>query len=479
MPDAVARRPGVQAARLEHILVVDDDKAFRVATGTLLEDEGYRVSLATNAQEALTILEQEEIHLLLTDMMMEKMTGVELLKEVRHRVPDLLVIMITGFGSIATAVEAMYHGASDYLTKPCNNQELLLKISKALEAQRKDRELKLLREEISATYSFGNIITRSNKMTEILRQVKQVADTDVTVLVQGESGTGKELVAHALHYNSNRSGGPFIVVNCSAIPENLLESELFGHEKGSFTGATRQKTGKFEVAHTGTLFLDEVGDISPAVQTKLLRVLQEKKFERVGGNSPIAVDTRVVAATNRNLEVMTRQGDFREDLFYRLNVFPIVLPPLRERLEDIPLLVEHFLQRHADLAAGRVKFISPGTISDMMNYSWRGNIRELENLVKRAIIKTQGDTMTSMELPTDAPRETASSFSPPPAVDLTTPFKDYLSTITRDAEEKYLVRMLRLHKGNINHIAKVMDVDRKTIYRKMAEYSIDPSTFRD
>lgn len=476
MSDTIAARPVRASAGRERILVVDDDKAFRLATQTLLGDNEYHVSLATNGREALAVLDREELDLMLTDMVMENMTGVELLKKVKTRFPELLVIMVTGFGSISTAVEAMYHGAADYLTKPCNNDELLLKIRKALDSQQKDRELKLLREELRSTYSFGKIISRSDKMKEILHQVQQVADTDVTVLIQGESGTGKELVAHALHYNSNRKAGPFVVVNCSAIPENLLESELFGYEKGAFTGAAKQKSGRFEDAHSGTLFLDEIGDISPAVQTKLLRVLQEKKFERVGGNTPLSVDTRVVAATNRDLETMTRQGDFREDLYYRLNVFPIRLPPLRERLEDIPLLVEHFLQRHADLSGGRVKFISPGVISDMMNYAWRGNIRELENLMKRAIIKTSGDTMTSIELPGSELRTNRNSAEPAP--NLNTPFKDYLSTITRDAEEKYLLRMLRLYKGNINHIAKLMEVDRKTIYRKMSEYSLDPSSFR-
>ncbi len=478
MNDMVASEAIRKSGGHERILVVDDDKAFRLATQTLLGDNEYRVVLAASAQEALAALDREEFDLMLTDMVMENLTGVELLRKVKAALPELLVIMVTGFGSISTAVEAMYHGAADYLTKPCNNDELLLKIRKALDSQQKDRELKLLREELRSTYSFGKIITRSDKMKEILRQVQQVADTDVTVLIQGESGTGKELVAHSLHYNSNRKGGPFVVVNCSAIPENLLESELFGYEKGAFTGATKQKSGKFEDADSGTLFLDEIGDTSAAVQTKLLRVLQEKKFERVGGNTPLVVDTRVVAATNRNLEMMTRQGDFREDLFYRLNVFPIHLPPLRERLEDIPLLAEHFLQRHTDLSGGRVRFIAPGVVSDMLNYAWRGNIRELENLMKRAIIKTSADTVTGIELPTGDQRTAQPAASVAQTPNLNTPFKDYLSTITRDAEEKYLLRMLRLYKGNINHIAKLMEVDRKTIYRKMAEYSLDPSTFR-
>ena len=396
--------------------------------------------------------------------------------------PDMQITATNGQETLlaAEAVDAMYQGVTDYLTKPFNNSELPLAIRPAPGFQERDRELKLLRDELCSAYNFGNIVTRSDKMKDLIGEVRQVADTDVTVLIQGESGTGKELIAHALHFSSARAAGPFIAVNCSATPESLLESELFGHEKGAFTGAMKQKQGRFEDAHTGTLFLDEIGDISLSAQTKLLRVLQEKTFERVGGNSPVAVDTRVVAATNRNLELMMHQGGFREDLFYRLNVFPVTLPPLRDRLEDIPLLAEHFIQRHADLSNGRVKYISPGVISDMVHYTWRGNIRELENLIKRAIIKTSGDTITSMELPASA-----GAPSPPTtpdvvqSVNLNTPFKDYLSTIVHDAEEKYLLRMLRLYKGNIHHIAKLMEVDRKTVYRIMTEHSIDPSSFRE
>ncbi len=462
----------------ERILVVDDDKAFRVATRTLLEDESYKVLLAANGDEALAILASSDVDLMLSDLVMAKMSGIELLQKAKARSPDLTVIMATGFGSINSAVEAMRLGATDYLTKPCNNAELLLKIRRALDMKCNNRELKKLREELHSTYSFGNMVSRSEKMKHVIQSIRQVGDTDVTILIQGESGTGKELVARAVHYNSIRTAKPFVAVNCSAIPENLLESELFGHEKGAFTGAMKQKAGKFEEANGGTLFLDEIGDLAPNVQTKLLRVLQEKTFERVGGNAPIQVNTRVVAATNRNLEMMTKAGDFREDLFYRLNVFPIHLPTLRERLEDIPLLAEHFITRHADLAGGRVKNISPSAITDMMNYNWRGNIRELENLIKRAMIKTTGETIMQIELPTNDNGAFVRKGTMPD-VDLSTPFKDYMGAIIRDAEEKYLVRMLRHYKGNINQIAKLMDVDRKTVYRKMAEYSIDPAGFRD
>jgi DNA-binding NtrC family response regulator len=461
----------------ERIFVADDDRAFRLATKTLLEDKGYAVGLASGGKETLGVLAREEYDLVLSDMVMQDMSGIELVRVVKERWPELPVIMVTGFGSIQTAVEAMRIGATDYLTKPCNNEELLIKIRRVLELQRKERELKALREELRNVYSFGNIISRSEKMRGVFRQIKQVADTDVTILIQGESGTGKELVARALHLNSNRRANPFVVTNCSALPENLMESELFGYEKGAFTGATKTRAGRFEEAHTGTLFLDEIGDISPGVQTKLLRVLQEKTFERVGGNASLTVDTRIVAATNRNLEVMTAQGDFREDLFYRLNIFPITLPPLRERLEDVPLLAEHILLRYAGLSGGRVKAFAPAVAHSMMNHSWRGNVRELENLVKRAIIKCTGDTITEIELPSGA------SDAPPPAdssaaIAQNTPYKDYLNAIVRHAEENYLVRMLRLCKGNINQIAKLMEIDRKTVYRKMAEYSIDPSLFR-
>ncbi len=461
------------------ILVVDDDKAFRVATRTLLEDEGYQVSLAPNGEQALGMLGEHEYDLLLSDMVMGKMSGLDLLTEVMKRKPDLPVIVVTGFGSIETAVEAMKIGAADYLTKPANNAELMIKVRRALEAVARDRELKLLRKELENTYSFGSMISQNQKMKEVFRQIQQVADTDVTILLQGESGTGKELVARALHFNSKRKAAPFVVVNCSAIPDNLMESELFGYEKGAFTGASRQRIGKFEEAKSGTLFLDEIGDIATSVQTKLLRVLQEKTFERVGGNESITVDTRVVAATNRNLEVMVREGDFREDLYYRLNVFPITLPPLRERLEDIPLLAEHFLQRHRELAGGRVLAFSPAAISDMVHYRWQGNVRELENLIKRALIKAEGETITSLELPNVGPQPAQPAGDQTAGGDLDTPYKDYLGAIIRHAEERYLLRMLRLHKGNINQIAKLMDIDRKTVYRKLSEYSIDPSSFRD
>ena len=461
------------------ILVVDDDRAFRIATRTVLEDNGYEVACASSGQEGLLLLEKEPFDLLLTDLVMEQMTGLVLLAQVHARHPALPVIMVTGFGSIQSAVEAMRLGAADYVTKPHNSEELLIKIRRALGAVAKDREIESLQEALATTYSFGQIVSRSEKMKAVITKIRQVADTDVTVLIQGESGTGKELVAKALHFNSNRRARPFVATNCSALTESLLESELFGYVKGAFTGATGSRTGRFEEAHTGTLFLDEIGDVSATVQKKLLRVLQEKTIERVGGNTPIPVDVRVITATNRNLEIMVQEGDFREDLYYRLNVFPISLPPLRERLEDVPLLVRHFLQKHAELSGGRPKEIAQNVLTAMMNSRWRGNIRELENIVRRGIITSPGETITSIDLPTDAEGRQAKAADLGAEADPSAPYREYLGAVTRHAEEQYLLRMLKAHRGNIKEISRLMEVDRKTVYRKLSEYSIDPAKFRE
>jgi len=463
----------------QKILVVDDDLAFRVGTVALLEDSGFEAGVATNGQEAMQKLTEKQYDLVLSDLVMPGMNGIDLLTQIRGSHPDVIVIMVTGFASIRTAVEAMRLGAYDYVTKPCDNDELIIKIRRALVEKEKTRELMNLREEVREIYAFDNIVGRNSRMKDVFRLVQQVAGTDVPALILGETGTGKELVAKAIHYNSSRREKPFVVVNCSALAETLLESELFGHEKGAFTGAHRQHTGKFEEAEGGTVFLDEIGDVPLSVQTKLLRVLQEKEIQRVGGRETLAVDIRIIAATNRDLESMLSAGQFREDLFFRLNVFPILIPPLRERLDDLPALVDHLVKKHAALTQNRVTKVSPAIYPAMMSYQWRGNIRELENLIKRAMIKAPGDTIDSLELPTNEP-----SAHQPPAVprgtqETNVPFKDYLSTITRHAEESYLIRMLRTHKGNVNQIAKLMDLDRKTVYRKMAEYSIDPASFRD
>lgn len=457
------------------ILVVDDDKAFRVATATLLKDEGYAVRTVASGREAFDALRTDRFDILLSDMVMEGMNGIELLRAVKGEFPAVTVLMVTGFGSIQTAVEAMRLGAHDYLTKPCNNEELLIKVARAVEDRRKNAEIERLRSLLDEADDFGSIVSQNDGMRKVFKQVRQVADTDVTVLVLGETGTGKELLAKAIHANSPRRGKPFLAVQCSALPETLLESELFGYERGAFTGAQRLRTGKFEEAHGGTVFLDEIADVPLNVQTKLLRVLQEKQVTRLGSNDPMELDVRIIAATNRDLEAMTAGGLFREDLLYRINVFPVTLPPLRERLDDIPMLAEHFLRKHRSLTKREVRGFSPSCIHDMMNHSWKGNVRELENLVKRAIIIAEGDVIERLDIPGASPAGRPGIESP-----LTTaiPYKAYVDQVLRDAEKKYLMRMLEESKGNMNEVARKMDVDRKTIYRKISEYGIDVQVFK-
>jgi len=464
----------VSAKELTRILVVDDDRAFRVATGTLLKDEGYHVETAGSGAEALKALATGPFDIVLSDLVMEEMNGIELLARIRETRPGMTIIMVTGFGSIPTAVEAMRLGAYDYLTKPCNNEELLIKVRRAAGDRARTREIERLRELLGEGDDFANIVSQNEGMRRVFKQVRQVADTDVTVLINGETGTGKELLARAIHINSGRRPKPFIAVQCSALPESLLESELFGHEAGAFTGAQRQRTGKFEEAIGGTVFLDEIGDIPLGVQTKLLRILQEKQVTRLGSNAVIPVDVRVIAATNRNLDSLVADGSFREDLLYRLNVFPITLPPLRERPDDIPLLAEHFLAKHRKLGRGDLKGFTPSCLHDMMNHSWRGNIRELENLIKRAIITAEGDVIGRLEI--SGPDAGGTEVESPLTTSI--PYKAYLDQVLRDAERKYLVRVLEECRGNMNEVARKMDVDRKTIYRKIAEYGIDVGEFK-
>jgi len=460
------------------ILIVDDDLAFRVATKAFLEDHGYSPTIATSGEEAVRILGENRYEVVLSDLVMPGMNGLALLQHITAQHPGTIIIMITGFASVKTAVEAMRLGARDYVTKPCDNSELLIKIQRALEERAKEVELRQLREEVRGVYSFGNLVGQSAPMTEVYRLVQLVAATDVTALILGETGTGKELVAKAIHYNSSRQAKPFVVINCSALADTLLESELFGHERGAFTGAHRQRAGKFEEAEGGTVFLDEIGDVPPHIQTKLLRVLQENEIQRVGGNGTIRVDVRVVTATNRDLPAMIADGRFREDLYYRLNVFPIHLPPLRERLDDLPFLVDHFLKKHAPLTHGRIRGISPTIIPSMMTYEWKGNVRELENLIKRAMIKTEGDTIHSIDVPQvggAASEQSPAAGSVPDDL----PFKEYVQRTIRAAETIFLRKLLDRHEGNITLVAQAMEVDRKTIYRMIENCGIDLSKFRN
>jgi len=461
------------------ILVVDDDKAFRVATSAVLTDEGYSVTTAHSAHAAIDELRQRRFDLVLSDLVMKEMDGLQLLNYIQNHYPDTLAITITGYGSIETAVKAMKSGAFDYLTKPCKNDELRIKVNRALEHQRNRQALSTLQEEVHKLYTFHNMKSRNKKMREIFDIVKKVADTDVTVLIRGETGTGKELIAKAIHFNSSRRNKAIITVNCSALPEQLFESELFGYVKGAFTGADRDRKGRAEEADGGTLFLDEIGYIPYSAQTKLLRFLQDKSFDRVGSTETTTSDVRIIAATNQPLEDMIADGSFREDVFYRLNIFPITLPPLRDRPEDIPLLAEYFVEKYAASYGKSINKISSSVLSTMMNYSWNGNVRELENIIKRAIIKTDGESITSIDLSDNFMQQATESVP-----DITTaiknniPFKEYMKIIDADAEMKYLITALKAHHGNINKVARMMQVDRKTIYRKLSDYAIDIKQFR-
>ncbi|OGR31001.1 MAG: Fis family transcriptional regulator [Desulfuromonadales bacterium GWD2_61_12] len=377
------------------LLIVDDEESMREVLSILLQREGYEVDSAGDGAQALCRLKEQGYDLVITDIKMPQVTGLELLAHIRERFPETLVIMVTAFSTTEEAVEAMKQGAYDYITKPFKNEEIRLIVRNALERKALRQENQSLKKELGRIYSFGNLIGKSKPMQQVYDLIKRVAASRVNVLVCGESGTGKELVAKAIHYNSERREFPFVPINCGAIPENLIESELFGHEKGSFTGAMQQKLGLFEVAKGGTIFLDEIAELPQMMQVKLLRVLQERELRRIGGTRTLPVDVRVIAATNRKLEEDVASGRFREDLFYRLNVIRIDLPALRERREDIPLLIEHFFAK----LAGRPGLVAADAMTRLLDYQWPGNVRELENVIERCIVLGQEEELTLSCLP--------------------------------------------------------------------------------
>ena len=379
------------AVKKKVILVVDDEPNIRRVLEAMLVREGYQVLTADSGRKAVDIAATNALDLLITDLIMPDMTGIEVLREVKQAQPHCAALVITAYGTIKTAVEAMRLGAFNYIAKPFDLDEVRLQVQHVLENRALKEENVLLREQLRSTYRLDNIVGVSGKMQEVFKLVHRAADTRSTVLIRGESGTGKELIARALHFNSQRASRPFVAVSCAALTETLLESELFGHEKGAFTGALTQKPGRFELANHGTLFLDEIAEITPAIQVKLLRVLQEREFERVGGTRPIRVDVRVVAATNKNLEEAVKKGEFRDDLYYRLQVIQIVVPPLRERPEDIPALAEHFLAKYCRENGRRLRRIAPEAMDRLLNYKYPGNVRELENIIERAVVLADRD----------------------------------------------------------------------------------------
>ena len=445
----------------QNVLVVDDDHDMRALLRDVLEEHGYKVTLAQNGQEALKNLREGEYPVVLTDLRMKGIQGIELLAEIKRSFPDTNVILMTAFGSVETALEAMKQGASDYLMKPVKNDDLLRVTERSFREALLRSEINRLRREVNKEYSFNQILGKSKPMREIFDLIRRVADSPTNILITGESGTGKELVAKALHYNSERKDAAFVAVNCAAIPEQLLESELFGHMRGAFTDAKVDKRGLFEEAAKGTLFLDEISELPLMLQAKLLRAIQEKEIRRLGANRPIAVDTRLIAATNLNLSEEVKAKRFREDLYYRLNVIEMRLPPLRERREDIPLLVDAFLKKFGQARGKDVKGVSETTLALLIDYAWPGNVRELENVIERAVTLSRGDKI----LPDDLPATIQGSRGDRRVLDEAAEKMHPLHEI----EKEYIKKILEKMGGNKYQAAQVLGIDRKTLYRKLGE----------
>jgi len=453
---------------METILIVDDEKNYLVVLEALLSPEGYEIVTADNGPDALRSISNSDLDLVITDMKMPVMDGMELLDECKKINPELPVIMMTAHGTIEMAVEAMKKQAYDYFTKPFQNEQLKLTVRKALENYRLIKENRLLSEALSDRFKFGNIIGKSKSMLRIYDLIGKVAQSRTSVLITGPSGTGKELIAKAIHYNSPRKDRPFISVNCGALTETLLESELFGHEKGAFTGAVAMKKGRFELAHGGTLFLDEVGDMPAPLQVTLLRVLQEMEFERVGGTKTIKVDVRILSASNRNLKEEVSTGVFREDLFYRLNVMDIVVPPLHERVDDIPLLVRHFVQKYRKADGKENIELSPEAWKALYAYRWPGNVRELENVIERAVVLNSGDMIAVEDLPAPLREEKQEE------VDLNkiVPLNLALPEALEQVEEKLIVRALKYSDQVQSRAAEMLGISRHVMHYKMKKYGM-------
>ncbi|MGD8519623.1 MAG: sigma-54 dependent transcriptional regulator [Desulfobacterales bacterium] len=458
---------------METILIVDDEKNYLTILTAILEEEGFEVLTALSGQEALDIRKTSDVDLVLTDMKMPVMDGIELLEHIKAIDPDLPVVMMTAHGTVDKAVEAMQKGAYSYILKPFDNERLIIYVKKAISVYQVIKENRRLRDTVMSQYRFDNIIGKSKLMQDVFETIQKVAPSNATILIEGESGTGKELVAKSIHFNSLRRDKPFVAVNCSALAESLLESELFGHERGAFTGAVAMKKGRFELADGGTLFLDEIGELSPNLQVKLLRVLQEKVIERVGGVRPLSVDIRIITATNKNLKEEMVKGRFREDLFYRLNVVHIVLPSLKERKEDIRLLVNHFIEKYSSERKSDTAVSGVDQEVDRLfyDYSWPGNVRELENVIERVMILCPGDRIRVSDLPKG--------------------FKDnvhntlHLEGIPADAKlydtlamiEKALIERALKMTGNVQvHAAQLLGIGKSGLNQKLKKYNLDVSS---
>jgi len=446
-----------------HILVVDDEEAMTESLAAWLREDGYSVDTASSGREAVEKARAREYAIYFVDLKMPGgLDGIETMMEIRKLQKDASVIIITAYATVDTAIAAMKEGAQEYVVKPCHPQEISLLVERIIRVKNLERENAILRRKLSRQYRFHDLASKNPRMAEIFELVKEIASQRSTVLVQGESGTGKELVARAIHFSGDRGERPFVAVSCAALAETLLESELFGHEKGSFTGAVAQRKGKFELADGGTLFLDEIGDVSPKLQVDLLRVLQERRFFRVGGSGEISVDVRVIAATHRDLAADVREGRFRDDLYYRLNVINIRLPPLRERIEDVPLLAQEFLDRLSHELGRGVSGISEEALRLLMDHAWPGNVRELENAVERALVTCKSGVLGAEDFaflsrPAGRPGEGAPL---PPGLTL------------QEMEKEYVAATLARLQGNVKAAAEALGIDRSTLYEKIRKYGI-------
>jgi two-component system NtrC family response regulator len=448
------------------IVVIDDEVNAAAALETLLREDGYDVARAHDGRAGLQLLEKHDPDVVLTDLRMPGMDGIELLAKIKEMRPETMVIVMTAYGTVKTAVKAMKLGAEDYLGKPIDVEELEVVLQKALERKGLMEEARSLRERLEHKYKLDNLVGESPEMLSVFKTIRQVAPSSASVLLLGESGTGKELFAQALHQHSPRRNRPFVKVACAALPETLLESELFGHEKGSFTGAIFTRAGRFEAADGGTLFLDEIGDITPTVQVKLLRFLEEREFERVGGNKTFKVDVRIVAATHRDLKKKLEEGTFREDLYYRLNVIEIHIPPMRERPGDIPLLAHHFLRKYADANGKDLKGISDEVLALLLSHSWPGNVRELENAMERAVVLSDGPTLTPLHFPTLRKAMGDEGARPAGAsVGVRIP-----GSTLADLEREAILRTLEAVGGSTSKAAAILDISARKIQYKLKEY---------
>ncbi len=457
---------------MDTILIVDDEKNYPLILSAVLQDEGFETLTANSGHEALEIIEHADVDLVLTDMKMPKMDGIELLEKIKEKDAELPVVMMTAHGTVEKAVESMQKGAYNFILKPFDNEQLIIYVNKAMAVYRMVKENRQLRHAVESRYSFGNLIGKSKPMQDVFEMIRKVAPATATVLIEGASGTGKELVAKSIHFNSPRRNQPFVAVNCSALAENLLESELFGHERGAFTGAIAMKKGRFELADGGTLFLDEIGELSPPLQVKLLRVLQEKVFERVGGVRPISVNIRLIAATNKSLQEEIQKGLFREDLFYRLNVVHIVLPPLRERAEDIRLLVAHFIKKFADErnVGLPVTHVDQDVGRLLLDYSWPGNVRELENVIERAMVMCTGQVITVNDLPKGFRQNVYKDNSI--QMENLAPRASLYETLAY-VEKQMILQALRKTDYVQAHAAELLGIGKSGLNQKIKKYNID------